>query len=250
KYQKPQGYQYVVNRLQETRKERENFVAEFVKPVEKTLEDKGFSFSMKARTKSVYSIWNKMQKKKVSFDEVMDLFAIRVILHSKPENEKADCWTVYSVVTEQYQANPERMRDWITIPKSNGYESLHATVMGPKGRWVEVQIRTKRMDEVAEKGLAAHWKYKGGKESSGFDEWLAGIREILENPELNVVDFIDHFSLDIYKDETFVFTPKGDLKKMPAGSTLLDFAYEIHSHLGDKCVGGKVNGKKVTLKYK
>ncbi|WP_372950110.1 RelA/SpoT family protein [Mariniphaga sp.] len=250
KYQKPQGYQYVVNRLQETREERESFVAEFVKPVEKTLKDKGFSFSMKARTKSVYSIWNKMQKKNVSFDEVMDLFAIRIILHSKPENEKADCWTVYSVVTEQYQANPERMRDWITIPKSNGYESLHATVMGPKGRWVEVQIRTKRMDEVAEKGLAAHWKYKGGKESSGFDEWLAGIREILENPELNVVDFIDHFSLDIYKDETFVFTPKGDLKKMPAGSTLLDFAYEIHSHLGDKCVGGKVNGKKVTLKYK
>jgi GTP diphosphokinase / guanosine-3',5'-bis(diphosphate) 3'-diphosphatase len=250
KYQKPQGYQYVVNRLQETREERENFVAEFVKPVEKTLKDKGFSFSIKARTKSVHSIWNKMQKKKVSFDEVMDLFAIRIILNSKTENEKADCWTVYSVVTEQYQANPERMRDWITIPKSNGYESLHATVMGPKGRWVEVQIRTKRMDEVAEKGLAAHWKYKGGKESSGFDDWLAGIREILENPELNVVDFIDHFSLDIYKDETFVFTPKGDLKKMPAGSTILDFAYEIHSHLGDKCVGGKVNGKKVTLKYK
>lgn len=250
KYQNPSGYQYVVDRLRETRTERENFVAEFVKPVEKTLKDRGFIFSMKARTKSVNSIWNKMQKKKVSFDEVMDLFAIRIILDSKPENEKADCWTVYSVVTEQYQANPERMRDWITIPKSNGYESLHATVMGPKGRWVEVQIRTKRMDEVAEKGLAAHWKYKGGKESSGFDEWLAGIREVLENPELNVVDFIDHFSFDIYKDETFVFTPKGDLKKMPAGATLLDFAYEIHSQLGDKCVGGKVNGKKVTLKYK
>jgi GTP diphosphokinase / guanosine-3',5'-bis(diphosphate) 3'-diphosphatase len=250
KYQNPAGYKYVVDRLEETRAERENFVAEFVKPVEHTLKNKGFSFSMKARTKSVNSIWNKMQKKKVSFDEVMDLFAIRVILDSKPENEKSDCWTVYSVVTEQYQANPDRMRDWITIPKSNGYESLHATVMGPKGRWVEVQIRTKRMDEVAEKGLAAHWKYKGGKETSGFDEWLAGIREILENPELNVVDFIDHFSLDIYKDETFVFTPKGDLKKMPAGSTLLDFAYEIHSQLGDKCVGGKVNGKKVTLKYK
>lgn len=250
KYQNPPGYRYVVDRLEETRAERESFVAEFVKPVERTLKSKGFSFSMKARTKSVNSIWNKMQKKKVSFDEVMDLFAIRVILDSKPEHEKSDCWTVYSVVTEQYQANPDRMRDWITIPKSNGYESLHATVMGPKGRWVEVQIRTKRMDEVAEKGLAAHWKYKGGKESSGFDEWLAGIREILENPELNVVDFIDHFSLDIYKDETFVFTPKGDLKKMPAGSTLLDFAYEIHSQLGDKCVGGKVNGKKVTLKYK
>ncbi len=250
KYQHPEGYKYVVDRLHETKTERENFVAEFVRPVEKTLKDRGFSFSMKARTKSIFSIWNKMQKKKVSFDEVMDLFAIRIILESKPENEKADCWTVYSVVTEQYQANPERMRDWITIPKSNGYESLHATVMGPKGRWVEIQIRTRRMDEVAEKGLAAHWKYKGGKESSGFDAWLAGIREILENPELNVVDFIDHFSLDIYKDETFVFTPKGDLKKMPSGSTLLDFAYEIHSQLGDKCVGGKVNGKKVTLKYK
>lgn len=250
KYQNPAGYQYVVDRLRETRTERENFVAEFVKPVEKILKDRGFTFSMKARTKSVNSIWNKMQKKRVSFDEVMDLFAIRVILDSKPENEKADCWTVYSVVTEQYQANPERMRDWITIPKSNGYESLHATVMGPKGRWVEVQIRTKRMDEVAEKGLAAHWKYKGGKGNTGFDEWLAGIREILENPDLNVVDFIDHFSLDIYKDETFVFTPKGDLRKMPSGATLLDFAYEIHSQLGDKCVGGKVNGKKVTLKYK
>jgi GTP pyrophosphokinase len=250
KHRNPGGYKYVVDRLKETESERAGFVAEFVKPVEKTLQERGFKFSMKARTKSIYSIWNKMQKKKVSFDEVMDLFAIRIILDSKPENEKADCWTVYSVVTEQYQANPERLRDWITIPKSNGYESLHATVMGPKGRWVEVQIRTKRMDEVAEKGLAAHWRYKGGKDSSELDSWLAGIREILENPSLNVVDFIDHFSTNIYSDETFVFTPKGDLKKMPSGSTLLDFAYEIHSHLGDKCVGGKVNGRKVTLKYK
>ena len=249
KYQNQDSYSYIVNRLKETEIERENFVAEFVKPLEKKLQEKDFRFSMKARTKSIYSIWNKMQKKKVSFDEVMDLFAIRVILDSKPENEKADCWTVYSIITDQYQANPERMRDWITIPKSNGYESLHATVMGPQGRWVEVQIRTRRMDDVAEKGLAAHWKYKGGKASSGFDVWLAGIREILENPELNVVDFIDHFSMDIYKDEIFAFTPKGDLKKMPAGSTLLDFAYEIHSQLGDKCVGGMVNGKKVTLKY-
>jgi GTP diphosphokinase / guanosine-3',5'-bis(diphosphate) 3'-diphosphatase len=249
KYQNPDGFRHVIDRLKETQTERENFVAEFVKPLEITLKERSFQFSMKARTKSIFSIWNKMQKKNVSFDEVMDLFAIRVILDSKPENEKADCWTAYSIVTEQYQANPERLRDWITIPKSNGYESLHATVMGPQGRWVEVQIRTRRMDEVAEKGLAAHWKYKGGRESSGFDSWLAGIREILENPELNVVDFIDHFSMDIYKDEIFVFTPKGDLKKMPAGSTLLDFAYEIHSQLGDKCVGGKVNGKKVTLKY-
>ena len=240
----------MVHRLKETEKERENFVAEFVKPVEKTLKQKGFNFSMKARTKSLFSIWNKMQKKRVSFDEVMDLFAIRIILDSNPENEKSDCWTVYSVVTEEYQANPERLRDWISIPKSNGYESLHATVMGPQGKWVEVQIRTRRMDEVAEKGLAAHWRYKGGKESSGFDSWLAGIREILENPEMNVVDFIDQFRINIYSDEIFVFTPKGDLKKLPAGATLLDFAYEIHSDVGDKCVGGKVNGKKVTLKYK
>ena len=250
KYQKPLDYQYINERLTENELERSRFVAEFVKPVEKILSERGYNFSMKARTKSVYSIWNKMNNKKVSFDEVMDLFAIRIILDSTPANEKADCWTVYSVVTEQYQANPERLRDWITIPKSNGYESLHTTVMGPHEKWVEVQIRTKRMDEIAEKGLAAHWKYKGGKSSSGFDSWLAGIREILENPELNIVDFIDHFSLNIYSEEIFVFTPRGDLKKMPAGSTLLDFAYEIHSHVGDTCVGGKVNGKKVTLRYK
>jgi GTP diphosphokinase / guanosine-3',5'-bis(diphosphate) 3'-diphosphatase len=250
KYQKPKSYQYIMNRLNENESERSVFIAEFVSPLEKKLRDRGYRFSMKARTKSVFSIWNKMNRKRVSFDEVMDLFAIRIILDSELKNEKADCWTVYSIVTEQYQSNPERLRDWITIPKSNGYESLHTTVMGPGGKWVEVQIRTRRMDEIAEKGLAAHWKYKGGKDSPDLAKWLAGIREILENPDLNIVDFIDHFSLDIYSNETFVFTPKGDLKKMPAGSTLLDFAYEIHSHLGDKCVGGKVNGKKVTLKYK
>ncbi|MCD6353999.1 MAG: bifunctional (p)ppGpp synthetase/guanosine-3',5'-bis(diphosphate) 3'-pyrophosphohydrolase, partial [Prolixibacteraceae bacterium] len=249
KYQKPEAFNYVVKRLRETEKERANFVAEFVKPVEKKLQKKGFKFSIKARTKSVFSIWNKMQKKNVSFDEVMDLFAIRIILDSKPENEKADCWTVYSFVTEEYQANPERLRDWITIPKSNGYESLHTTVLGLQGKWVEIQIRTRRMDEVAEKGLAAHWKYKGGKENAEFESWLMGIRDILENPELNVVDFIDQFKLDIYSDEIFVFTPKGDLKKLAQGATLLDFAYEIHSQVGDRCVGGRVNGKKVTLKH-
>ena len=250
KYQKPEAFNYVVNRLKETETERANFVAEFVKPVEKKLKKKGFKFSMKARTKSIYSIWNKMQKKNVSFDEVMDLFAIRIILDSKPEDEKSDCWTAYSFVTEEYQTNPERLRDWITIPKSNGYESLHITVMGPQKKWVEIQIRTRRMDEVAEKGLAAHWKYKGGRESAGFDNWLAGIRDILENPDLNVVDFIDQFRMDIYSDEIFVFTPKGDLKKLSQGATMLDFAYEIHSELGDHCVGGRVNGKKVTLKHK
>jgi len=249
KYQKPEEYNYVVNRLKETERERANFVAEFVKPIEKKLEKRGLTFSMKARTKSISSIHNKMNKKNVSFDEVMDLFAIRVILDSKPEDEKADCWMAYSFVTEEYQTNPNRLRDWITIPKSNGYESLHTTVMGPHNKWVEIQIRTKRMDEVAEKGLAAHWKYKGGKES-GFDSWLAGIRDILENPTLNVVDFIDQFNTDVYSDEIFVFTPKGDLKKLSKGATLLDFAYEIHSKLGDSCTGGQVNGKNVTLKYK
>ncbi|NQU51223.1 MAG: bifunctional (p)ppGpp synthetase/guanosine-3',5'-bis(diphosphate) 3'-pyrophosphohydrolase [Bacteroidetes bacterium] len=249
KFQKKEAYNYVVNRLKETETERANFVAEFVKPIEKKLQKKGFTFSMKARTKSISSIHNKMNKKNVSFDEVMDLFAIRIILESNPEDEKSDCWTAYSFVTEEYQTNPNRLRDWITIPKSNGYESLHTTVLGPQGKWVEIQIRTKRMDEIAEKGLAAHWKYKGGKANSGYDSWLANIRNILEHPELNVVDFIDQFSMDIYSDEIFVFTPKGDLKKLRQGATMLDFAYEIHSGLGDTCVGGKVNGKKVTLKY-
>ena len=249
KFQKPDSYNYVVKRLKETESERANFVAEFVKPVEIKLKNKEFTFSMKARTKSIFSIQNKMNEKNVSFDEVMDLFAIRIILESKSENEKSDCWTAYSVVTEEYQTNPNRLRDWITIPKSNGYESLHTTVMGPQGKWVEIQIRTKRMDEVAEKGLAAHWKYKGGKANSGYDDWLANIRNVLENPNLNVVDFIDQFSMDIYGDEIFVFTPKGDLRKLRQGATMLDFAYEIHSKLGDTCVGGKVNGKKVTLKY-
>ncbi|PIF05367.1 MAG: RelA/SpoT family protein [Draconibacterium sp.] len=250
KYEKPEAYNYVVNRLKETEKERAGFVAEFVKPVEKKLKQRGMQFSMKARTKSISSIFNKMNKKSVSFDEVMDLFAIRIILDSVPENEKSDCWVAYSIVTEEYQTNPNRLRDWITIPKSNGYESLHTTVLGPQGKWVEIQIRTRRMDEVAEKGLAAHWKYKGGSSNVGYDGWLMEIRNILENPELNLADFIDHFSTDVYNDEIFVFTPKGDLRKLPKGATLLDFAYEIHSKLGDSCVGGKVNGKKVTLKHK
>lgn len=249
KFQKPEEYKYIANRLKETETERASFVAEFVKPIEAKLKKRGLEFSMKARTKSISSIHNKMQKKNVSFDEVMDLFAIRVILDSKPEDEKTDCWMVYSIVTEEYQTNPNRLRDWITIPKSNGYESLHTTVMGPHQKWVEIQIRTKRMDEIAEKGLAAHWKYKGGK-SSEFDNWLTGIRDVLENPEMNVVDFIDHFRSNVYSEEIFVFTPKGDLKKLPSGSTMLDFAYEIHSNLGDTCVGGLVNGKKVNLKYK
>ncbi len=250
KYLNPDAYTHVDERLKETETERRNFVAEFVKPIEDKLRDRGFDFDMKARTKSIHSIWNKMQNKKVSFDEVYDLFAIRVILDSKQELEKSDCWQVYSIVTDEYQSNPERMRDWITVPKSNGYESLHATVLGPHNKWVEIQIRTRRMDEVAEKGLAAHWRYKGNSGGSELEKWLSNVREILENPELNVVDFIDDFSTDIYTDEIFVFTPKGDLKRLPAGATLLDFAYEIHSEVGDKCVGGMLDGKKVTLRHK
>ena len=250
KFTQPENYNYVVVRLQETDVERANFVAEFVKPIEEKLNRKGFKFDMKARTKSVNSIWKKMQKQQVGFDEVYDLFAIRIILDTERENEKSDCWQVYSIVTEEYQSNPERMRDWITIPKSNGYESLHTTVLGPQGKWVEIQIRTKRMDEIAEKGLAAHWKYKGGQSNPDMEKWLANVREILENPDVAVVDFIDDFKMNVYEDEIFVFTPKGDLKKLPAGATLLDFAYEIHSHVGDRCVGGKVNGRNVTLKYK
>ena len=250
KYTNTESYNYVSDRLEESAEERKNFVAEFVKPIEEKLRKRGFKFEMKARTKSVNSIWKKMQNSKVSFDEVYDLFAIRVILESDQELEKSDCWQVYSIVTDEYQSNPERMRDWITMPKSNGYESLHATVLGPQKKWVEIQIRTKRMDEIAEKGLAAHWKYKGGTASAEMENWLANVREILENPDMNMVDFIDDFSTNIYNDEIFVFTPKGDLKRLPAGATLLDFAYEIHSAVGDHCVGGMLNGKKVTLRHK
>lgn len=245
-----EDYDFIDKNLEKTGSFRENFVSEFVKPIEKKLKSKGFKFEMKARTKSIYSIWNKMKKKKVDFEDVHDIFAIRVILESKLEEEKSNCWQVFSVVTEQYQTNPNRLRDWISIPKSNGYESLHTTVLGPGNRWVEVQIRTERMNDLAENGLAAHWRYKGGKESGSFDDWLKSVREILENPDLNPFDFIDEFKTNVYEDELFVFTPKGDLKKLRAGATLLDFAYDIHSQIGDQCVGGLVNGKKVSIKHK
>ncbi|MBN2807040.1 MAG: bifunctional (p)ppGpp synthetase/guanosine-3',5'-bis(diphosphate) 3'-pyrophosphohydrolase [Prolixibacteraceae bacterium] len=250
KYLRPDDYRKIVRKLEETTEERRNFVSEFVKPIEAKLKSRSIRFEMKARTKSIYSIWNKMKKTKVSFEEVYDLFAIRVILESKLEDEKSDCWQAYSIVTEEYQTNTERMRDWISIPKSNGYESLHTTVMGPQGKWVEVQIRTRRMDDIAEKGMAAHWKYKGGKGSGELDQWLANIREALENPESKSDELLQEFKTNIYEDEIFVFTPKGDLKKLPAGSTILDFAYDIHSDLGDRCVGGKVNQRKVTIKHK
>ncbi|QZT38220.1 RelA/SpoT family protein [Halosquirtibacter xylanolyticus] len=245
-----EDYYFIDKNLEKTGSFRENFVSEFVKPIEDKLKRKGFQFEMKARTKSIYSIWNKMQKKKVDFEDVHDVFAIRVILDSEQHEEKSNCWQVFSIVTEHYQTNPNRLRDWISIPKSNGYESLHTTVLGPGSRWVEVQIRTTRMNDTAENGLAAHWRYKGGKESGSFDDWLKSVREILENPDLNPFDFIDEFKTNVYEDELFVFTPKGDLKKLRADATLLDFAYDIHSQVGDQCVGGLVNGKKVSIKHK
>lgn len=250
KYLRPEEYDMIELKLRETDTERKNFVSEFVKPIEEKLHERNFKFEMKARTKSIYSIWNKMKKQRVPFEEVYDLFAIRVILDSQPEHEKSDCWQVYSIVTEEYQPNPERMRDWISIPKTNGYESLHATVMGPHGRWVEIQIRTRRMDEIAEKGVAAHWKYKGGKSSGDLDKWLTEFREVLENPNGDPTELMRDFRTNVYDDEIYVFTPKGDLRKLSAGATLLDFAYDIHSGVGDKCVGGKINGKKVSIKQK
>lgn len=210
----------------------------------------GFLFSIKGRTKSISSILHKLKKQKIEFESIYDLFAIRIILDTPLEKERAECWQVYSVVTDMYPPNPKRLKDWLSIPKSNGYESLHITVMGPKGRWVEVQIRTKRMDEIAEKGLAAHWKYKGIKGESGLDEWLTSVREVLENKNEAPKDIIEDFKMDLYDEEIFVFTPKGDLMKLPKNSTVLDFAFAVHSNVGSKCISAKINGKNVTIKHR
>jgi len=242
-------YSFIAKKLNETKRAREKYIKEFIAPLENQLNKLGLNFEIKGRTKTIHSIYNKIKKQSTEFENVYDLFAIRVILNSELEKEKAECWQVYSVVTDKYQPNPSRLRDWISVPKSNGYESLHTTVLGPEKKWVEVQIRTNRMNEVAEKGLAAHWKYKGHKGEKGMDEWLASVREILENPELNAVDFIDDFKLNLYDEEVFVFTPKGDLRRLKKGATVLDFAFEIHSEVGKKCVGGLVNNKNVPIKY-
>lgn len=242
-------YAEIARKLNETKKSRDKYIAEFIQPLKEKLSALGFHFEIKGRTKSIHSIYNKIRKQNTSFENIYDLFAIRIIFDVELQKEKAACWQAYSIVADMYQPNPKRLRDWLSIPKSNGYESLHTTVLGPQGKWVEVQIRTVRMDEVAEKGLAAHWKYKGVKSDSGMDEWLKGIREILENPELNAVDFMDEFKLNLYDKEVFVFTPNGDLHKLPMGATALDFAFSIHSGLGTKCVGAKVNGKNMPIKY-
>jgi GTP diphosphokinase / guanosine-3',5'-bis(diphosphate) 3'-diphosphatase len=249
KYLEPEQYNIVECRLKQTTSSRNKLIRDFSLPLKEKLESQGFKFSIKSRTKSIHSIMLKMKKQGVPFEEVYDLFAIRIILDSSSENEKSDCWRAYSIVTDVYQPNPSRMRDWLSVPKSNGYESLHTTVVGPRGKWVEVQIRSTRMDEIAEKGLAAHFKYKGIKGEGGLDTWLAKMREILESSEKEDNAFIDQVRSGLYADEVFVFTPKGDLRQLPQGATVLDFAFDIHTAVGASCVGGKVNGKNVTIKY-
>jgi GTP diphosphokinase / guanosine-3',5'-bis(diphosphate) 3'-diphosphatase len=249
KYLEPEQYVVINDKLKQTSASRNKFIREFSQPIKQKLEKQGFRFTIKGRTKSIHSIMLKMKKQGVEFEEVYDLFAVRIILDSKPENEKSDCWQAYSIVADLYQPNPSRLRDWISLPKSNGYESLHTTVVGPKGKWVEVQIRSSRMDEIAEKGLAAHYRYKGNKGESGLDDWLVKMREILESSEKEDSTFIDHVRAGLYIDEIFVFTPKGDLRQLQAGSTVLDFAFDIHTEIGSACVGGKVNGKNVTIRY-
>ena len=250
KYIQPVLYQELKQKLNATKEQRNRYIRSFIKPIKIELEQLGVPFEIKGRPKSIYSIYNKMVKKKLEFEDVYDLFAIRIILDSDPEDEKMDCWNVYSIVTSIYKPNPERLRDWISIPKSNGYESLHATVMGPKGQWVEVQIRTVRMDEIAEKGYAAHWKYKEADNSAdSIDSWLKQIRDALENQDTNALDFLDDFKMNLYTDEVFAFTPKGQLRKLAKGATALDFAFDIHTEVGAKCLGAKVNGKLVPLSY-
>lgn len=248
KYTEKPIYYHIKEKLNETKASRDKYIETFISPVEKKLKESGLHFYIKGRTKSIHSIYQKMKKQKCPFEGVYDLFAIRIIIDTDINKEKQACWQAYSIVTDMYQPNPKRLRDWLSVPKSNGYESLHITVMGPENKWVEVQIRTERMDEVAEKGLAAHWRYKGVKsESGGLDDWLSSVREALENSE-NGLEVMDQLKIDQYENEVFVFTPKGDLFKLTKGSTVLDFAFHIHSGLGCKCTGAKVNGKNVQLK--
>ena len=248
KYTNTGDYESIIRKLKNTTAKRNRYIKEFVTPLQEDLASKGFECDIKGRIKSVYSIWKKMQKQGVDFEEVYDLFAIRIILNSPPEKEKSDCWQVYSIITDKYTPNPERLRDWISVPKNNGYESLHTTVVGPEGRFVEVQIRTARMDLIAENGLAAHWKYKGIKQEQNIDEWLTKVREIIETSDSSPEEVVDQFKANLYTKEIFVFTPNGDLRKLPAGATVLDFAFDIHSNLGCQCVGAKVNNKNATIR--
>jgi GTP pyrophosphokinase len=249
KYLQPGIYREIARKLDETKQSREKYIQEFIAPVQKRLEETtDLTFEIKGRTKSIHSIWNKLKKQKIPFEAIYDLFAIRIIIDTDYENEKAACWQVYSIITDMYTPNTSRLKDWLSIPKSNGYESLHITVMGPQGRWVEVQIRTRRMDEIAEKGLAAHWRYKGIQSERGLDDLMTRIREILESQESDQARLMDDFKMDLFTDEVYVFTPKGALHKLPKGATVLDFAYSIHSELGNKCIGARINGNMVSIK--
>jgi len=250
KCQEPDGFEEVNGKLIKTQEVRERFIRKFSAPIKNSLQEKGLKFEIKGRPKSIFSIWHKMVNKNVPFEEVYDLFAIRIIIDSELEiNEKSDCWQVYSVVTDFYQPNTDRLRDWVSSPKVNGYESLHTTVMSPTGKWVEVQIRTRRMDEIAEKGFAAHWKYKEGGAESQFDIWISQVRELLENSEGNALDLIDDFKLNLFSDEIYVFTPNGDMKILPSEASALDFAFAIHTQVGTNCLGAKVNNKLVPLSH-
>ena len=246
KYLEPDAYYHIKDKLSETKKSRDAYIERFIKPVSERLTEAGLKFHIKGRTKSIHSIWQKMKKQKCSFEGVYDLFAIRIIIDTPIEKEKMQCWQAFALVTSMYQPNPKRLRDWLSVPKSNGYESLHITVLGPEQKWVEVQIRTERMDEVAERGVAAHWRYKGVKSESGLDDWLTNIRSMLETSD--GLEAMAQFKMDLYEDEVFVFTPKGDLYKFPKGATVLDFAYHIHSKIGNSCVGARINNKVVTLR--
>ncbi|MBI3240074.1 MAG: bifunctional (p)ppGpp synthetase/guanosine-3',5'-bis(diphosphate) 3'-pyrophosphohydrolase, partial [Flavobacteriia bacterium] len=249
-YTESEVYNMIQANLKSTKDVRNRFIRRFVNPVREALAKEVYNFDIKARTKSISSIWRKMQSKDLPFEEVFDLFAIRIILDVPMDMEKADCWRVYSIVTDFYQPSPDRLRDWISTPRANGYESLHTTVMSPQGKWVEVQIRTKRMDEIAEKGLAAHYRSKeNSKDDSKFDRWISEIRELMENPDVNAMDFVDEFKMNLFHEEIYVFTPKGELRVLPTGSTILDFAYDIHSDIGNKCIGAKVNNRLVPLSY-
>ncbi len=250
KYTNRDTYRRIADKLSDTKAVREAYIEDFIRPIRERLEKEGLKFEIKGRTKSIYSIWNKLRKQKNDVEDLYDLFAIRIILDVPLEREKPECWLVYSLVTDMYTPNPARMKDWLSIPKSNGYESLHITVYGPQERWVEVQIRTRRMDEIAEKGLAAHWKYKGIKSENDLDRWMNNIRDILETAETGPMELMKNFKMDVYDKEVFVFTPRGDLYKLPQGASLLDFAFHIHTNLGCKCTGGKVNGKNQKINYR
>ncbi len=250
KYLEPEAYREIARKLSETKRERSRYINEFIRPIREKLEKGSFNFEIFGRPKSIHSIWNKIKKKGVEFEEVYDLFAIRVILNSTPDKEKEDCWKVYSFITDEYTPSPERLRDWLSNPKANGYEALHTTVMGPQGKWVEIQIRSKRMNEIAEKGLAAHWKYKeGASDENRFDNWFQQIREVLGNQDGDSVDFLQDFKTSFLTEEIYVYTPKGDVKMLAVGSTALDFAFAIHSAVGSKCIGAKVNHKLVPISH-